>query len=90
MICYDPFYRPIADTSRWMNHERQFQSIRPMIHTPNGKEGQPTHLKLVQPMMVNGLEAFVMAKVFRNGLMVLFMKENGKIIEHMEKENSRT
>lgn len=46
----------------------------------------PSSLELL--MMVSGLEDSEMDLVFKNGRMVLAMKDNGKIIEHMEKESS--
>ena len=41
-------------------------------------------------MTENGLEASEMVMVFKNGLMALSTRDNGKIIEHMEKVNSFT
>ena len=51
-----------------------------------------THIlsRPVPLMMVSGLVASEMDLVHKNGQMVLNMKENGKIIEHMVKENSFT
>lgn len=40
--------------------------------------------------MENGSAALEMAMVFKNGLMVLSMRDNGKIIEHTVKESSFT
>jgi len=39
-------------------------------------------------MMVSGLAASEMDLVHKNGQMVLSTKDNGKIIEHTERENS--
>ena len=39
-------------------------------------------------MMVNGLVDLEMVMVFKSGLMVLSMKDSGKIIELTEKESS--
>ena len=41
-------------------------------------------------MKVSGLEDSEMDTEFSNGQMVQDMKDNGEIIEHMEKENSLT
>ena len=38
-------------------------------------------------MMVNGLEASEMVMEYKNGQMALNMKDNGRIIEPMEKVN---
>jgi len=58
--------------------------------TPMPSEKKETHipLKLEQHTTVNGLEASEMGMVFKNGQMVLNMKDSGKIIEHTEKASS--
>ena len=45
-------------------------------------------LKVVLFIQVSGLEELVMGQVFKNGQMELDMRDNGKIIKHMDLENS--
>ena len=59
-----------------------------MIQMQNEKKEIYIHSKLVQHMKVNGLEVSEMDMGFNNGLMEPDMKDNGEIIELMERENS--
>jgi len=51
------------------------------------KKGNLLNLKMGLCMKGNGLEIPEMVMVFKDGLMVLDMKVNGKIIKLMEKES---
>lgn len=56
----------------------------------NERKDQPLYSNLAPSTLVNGLEVFVMDKVFKNGLMVLSILVLGKMEEQMVKENSYT
>lgn len=61
-----------------------------MIPMQNEKRGRPTHLKPEQPTQASGLVALEMVTESNNGQMELGMKENGRTIELMAKENLLT
>ena len=71
-----------------MRVEKLFQSQDNMIQTPEEKKDLRIPSRQEQPMTENGLEASEMDTVFKNGLMALSTRDNGKIIELMEKANS--
>ena len=71
-----------------MSQERLFLSIEPMILRPEGSQDQPIFSNQEPLMMESGRVDSETAEVFRNGLMVPYMKVNGKTIEHMDKASS--
>ena len=82
--------RLIANTSQWMNQRRQYRSIRNIIHRLSVKIDQLIHFKLELLTLVSGLEVSETAMVVKFGLMEPDMRDNGRIIELMVKEDLST
>ena len=80
--------RLIADILPLMSPERLFLSIEPMIQRPGGNQDQHIPSNQEPLMMESGRVDSETAEVFRNGLMVPYMKVNGKTIEPMDKASS--
>jgi len=71
-----------------MSLEKLFQNQDNMIQTLEEKKEQRIPSRLEQHMTANGLVASEMDTESKSGLMALSTRDNGKIIELTEKENS--
>lgn len=83
-------YRLTADTSLSTNQERLCPKIGSTILMPKERRDRPIRSRLGPHMMASGLEDSETVLVFKSGQMVPNMRDSGKTIELMARENLRT